>query len=329
MPQTPAAVTIRALTPEDLDAVVAIDAGREGHSRRVYVERRLAAARREPALHAQLAAVDERGLAGHILARVLAGEFGRNTRVLRLETMGVRADLRRAGVGRALFDALMHWASRHGCTEVRTASSWRDHQVLAWFDALGFEVAPEWVVDVAVSGLRDEPVELAHDTPREVNYGGDDAANDHDRLARDIADVRAMTPADLDAIAAIDRRITGADRRDYIGGRLAEAMLDGGVRVSLCARCDGTPAGYLMARADLGDYGRTEPVAVIDTIGVHPEFTQRGIGAALLSQLFANLGALRVERVETLLRPNELALAGFLNAAGFAPSQRLAFVRRL
>ena len=106
-------------------------------------------------------------------------------------------------------------------------------------------------------------------------------------------------------------------------------MHDGGVRVSLCARVHGTPAGYLMARADFGDYGRNEPVAVIDTVGVDPEFVQRGIGAALLSQLFANLVALRVERVETLLRPNDLAFAGFLGAAGFAPSQRLAFVRRI
>jgi predicted N-acetyltransferase YhbS len=138
-----------------------------------------------------------------------------------------------------------------------------------------------------------------------------------------------MAPADLDAIVRIDRGITGRDRRDYIAARLAEAMDDTSVRVSLVARCDDAVVGYLMARADLGDFGRSAPVAVIDTLGVDAEYARRGIGRALLSQLVANLGALRVERVETIVPQRDLALLGFLCAAGFAPSERLSFVRRL
>lgn len=335
-PTAKAAVTIRALAPADFEAVVAIDAAAEGRTRREYVERRLRTARREPTLHAQLAAVDGEDLAGCILARVLAGEFGRPLRVLRLELMGVRADRRGAGIGRALFEALSSWARRHGCTEIRSAASWRDTAILGWFDALGFELAPDQIVECAVDGGawhpgRDEPAAVDAEAAREIDYGRQEAkgANDHERLARDLADVRSMTPADLDAIVRIDRRITGADRREYMAARLGEAMEDSGVRVSLCARSEDTPAGYLMARADLGDYGRTEPVAVIDTLGVDPAFVHRGIGRALLSQLFANLGALRVERVETIVPQHDLALLGFLYAAGFAPSQRLAFVRLL
>jgi hypothetical protein len=37
-------------------------------------------------------------------------------------------------------------------------------------------------------------------------------------------------------------------------------------RISLAARKDGIVAGFVMARADLGDFGRSEPVAVLDTI---------------------------------------------------------------
>ncbi len=72
----PDAISIRPLARLDLDAVVAIDAAIEGWSRRAYFERRLRAALHEPALHAQFAASDARGLAGYILARVLEGEFG-------------------------------------------------------------------------------------------------------------------------------------------------------------------------------------------------------------------------------------------------------------
>ena len=334
MPVAPQSVKIRPLAPADLAAVVAIDAANEGRTRREYIERRLRAAQREPALHAQFAAEDAGGLAGCILARVLAGEFGRRRRSLRLELMGVRADRRGAGTGRHLFEALSAWGQRHGCAEVRTTASWRDSDILAWFDGLGFELAPEVIVESRVDGgayrpERDDAIGDADATAsREVDYGRPEA-NDHERLARDRADVRSMTPADLDAIVRIDRGITGRDRRDYIAARLAEAMDDTSVRVSLAARCDGGVVGYLMARADLGDFGRSEPVAVIDTLGVDPEYARRGVGRALLSQLVANLGALRVERVETVVPQRDLALLGFLYAAGFAPGERLSFVRRL
>ena len=111
--------------------------------------------------------------------------------------------------------------------------------------------------------------------------------------------------------------------------KLNETMVDSAIRVSLTARLDGAIVGFLMARADYGDFGRTEPVAVIDTIGVDPGYAHRGVGHALLSQLFANLGALRIERVETIVAPRDLALLGFLYDVGFAPSQRLPFVRKL
>ena len=82
-------------------------------------------------------------------------------------------------------------------------------------------------------------------------------------------------------------------------------------------------------RADLGDYGRTEPAAVLDTIAVSPEYAHRGVGSALLEQLFLNLDALRIERVETLVEARATALLGFFYGAGFAPAQRLAFVKPL
>ena len=328
-------ITLRPLAAEDVHAVVAIDAASEGRTRRDYFERRLAAARREPELHAQFAADDGQGLAGFILARVLVGEFGLSRPALRLEAVGVRADRRSAGVGQRLFDALESWARRHGMVETRTAASWRDTAMLSWFDALGFELAPDQVVDAPVDGGAeraehvggDAGVEFAAPT-HEIDYGRSES-NDHERLARDRADVRSMTPADLDAIARIDRGITGRQRHDYIAARLGEALADGGVRVSLTARCDDAIVGYLMARADIGDFGRPEPVAVIDTLGVDPDYAHRGIGRALLSQLFANLGALCVERVETVVAQRDLQLLGFLYAAGFVPSQRLPFVHRL
>lgn len=329
------AVSIRPLTRADLDAVVAIDAALERRTRRAYIERRLAAALRAPAQHAQFAVTDAQGLAGYIAGRVLTGEFGRTAPSLRLELVGLRASVKGHGAGRQLLGALMAWGAQHGVHEVRTGARWNDFVVLHWLDAMGFELAPNHVLDCAVEGgayrpERDAAVGApeASGPSREIDYGAP-ATNDYERLARDAADVRTMLRGDLAEIARIDRGITGRDRTAYIGAKLGEALDDSAIRVSLTARCDGAIVGYLMAAVDLGDFGRLDPVAVIDTIGVDPEYAHRGIGHALVSQLFVNLGALHVERVETVVAPHDLPLAGFLYDVGFRPSQRLAFVRRI
>lgn len=328
-------IAIRALAPEDIAGVVTIDAAIPGRPRRSYFERRLQAALREPKLHAQFAATDGAGLAGFILARVLEGEFGRSEPALRLEVVGVRADAQGKGVGRRLFDALADWGRRHDVHTLRTQAAWNDHAMLRWLDALGFALAPDHVVDCAVRGgeytpERDDAVSVpvGGGPAHEIAYD-DGSGNDFERLARDSADVRAMRPEDLPDIVRIDRDITGRDREVYVTRKLNETTVDSAIRVSLAARVDDAVAGYLMARVDLGDFGRTEPTAVIDTIGVAPDRAHRGIGHALLSQLFANLGALRVERVETVVGPRDLALLGFLYEVGFAPSQRIAFARRI
>jgi ribosomal protein S18 acetylase RimI-like enzyme len=328
-------VTLRPLAREDLAAVVAIDSAIEGRSRGHYFERRLRAALQEPKLHAQFAAIDDRGLAGFLLGRVLEGEFGQSEPALRLEAVGVRRDVQGAGIGERLLDATTEWARRHGIYEVRTQASWTDHAMLRWLDAMRFRVAPNHVLDCAVHGgeylpARDDPVrgDDGSPPPQEIAYDGR-PDNDWERLARDVCDVRAMRPEDVPAIIRIDRNITGRDRGEYVRRKLAETMTDSAIRVSLTARQDEAIVGYLMARVDLGDFGRTEPTAVIDTIGVDPGYAHRGVGHALVSQLFANLGALQVERVETIVAPRDLPLSGFLYDVGFAPSQRIAFVRTL
>lgn len=329
-----ATATVRALTPQDLEAVVAIDAAAQGRTRRAYLQRRLDAALAQPALHLQLAADDAAGLAGCLLARRTGGEFGRPVPGLRLEVVAVREDQRRHGIGRQLLDAMARYAARHGIAELRTTAAWTDRRMLPWLQATGFALAPDQVVECAVAdgwqAERGDALELRADEGpgREIDYGAPEA-NDFERAGKVLPDVRAMLPEDLPPICRIDRQITGRDRRGYIAEKLGEAMHDSAIRVSLTARLDGAIVGFLMARADLGDFGRTEPVAVLDTLGVDPDYAQRGIGHALLSQLFANLGALQVDRVETVLAPGDQALQGFFRGCGFKPSQRLAFVRRL
>ena len=158
----------------------------------------------------------------------------------------------------------------------------------------------------------------------EINYGNP-AAPDFGPLARDRMPIRTMREGDTRAIVAIDRRITGRDRSTYFESKLAEALHESDVCVSLIAERDGGPVGFIMARVDFGAFGRVEPTAVLDTVGINPDYRDLGIGRALLSQLLINLTTLRVEHVRTELGWRERDLLAFLDHCGFRPAQQLCF----
>jgi ribosomal protein S18 acetylase RimI-like enzyme len=166
------------------------------------------------------------------------------------------------------------------------------------------------------------------DAAAEIDYSNP-AGDDFAALSRDKVPVRSMRAADLDALIAIDRHITGRDRRAYYEQKLAETLDEAGVRVSLVAEQDGHPVGFIMARVDFGEFGRTEPEAVIDTIGVDPASTHQHVGTAMMSQLMVNLMALQVERLRTEVVWNNYPLTSFLEQCGFRPAQRLALRRTI
>ena len=158
----------------------------------------------------------------------------------------------------------------------------------------------------------------------EINYGKP-AAPDFGPLARDRIPIRSMLDSDLRSLIAIDQRITGRDRSAYFASKLAEALHESDVRVSLIAERDGGAVGFIMARVDFGEFGHLEPTAVMDTIGVDPDYRGQGIGRALLSQLLMNLMTLRVEQIRTEIDWHDRELLGFLDHCGFHPSQQLCF----
>ena len=319
------AAQARALTARDLDAVVAIDTALGGRSRRDYFERRLASAQRDAERHIQVAVdalIDDKvALAGFMLGRVLEGEFGRSEPQLRLEAFGVKPAVQHRGLGHALSSAFEAAAQTRGIAEIRTTALWRHHELLRFLDRAGYALAESHVLDCALAGA-----ELG--SPREQPLASA-PTYDFERLARDAFEISILGKADLDGIARIDRRHTSRDRRGYLCHSYEESLQDSALRVSLVAKADGAIAGFVMARLDYGDFGRAEPVAVIDTIGVDPLRAHHGVGRSLLSQLFVNLGALGVERVETVVAPGNLDLLGFFQDAGFRPAERLAFLKRL
>lgn len=292
---------LRALQPDDVEAVVKVDRERSGRARTEFYGRRFRTLADDPAT---VGVAAERGgrLVGFALARVLDGEFGGAGPVGVLDAVGVLPAAARGGVATALLGGVEQALAGRGVKELRTQVDWTDHALVAFIAARGFRLAPRVVLE---RSLERPP---SGDGPE-----------------REEVPVRSMTERDLPAIIRLDRKITGRDRTAYLSRKAAEVLNRSSIRMSLVAELKGDFAGFLMARADFGEFGRPEPTAVLDTIGVDPALARQGVGQALLEQLLRNVSSLRSERVVTEVRWNDLPLLGFLGHTGFDHSQRLAF----
>lgn len=145
--------------------------------------------------------------------------------------------------------------------------------------------------------------------------------------SRDIecVSIRRLRPADLEPVIAIDARAIGRRRTEYFKLKLELAMNETGVEVSLAAEIDGMFVGFLIARVYHGDFGIAEPAAVLEVIGVHPDFRARGIGHELLHQLTTNLLGLGVARISTEVNWSDPGMLAFMHSEGFQPAPRFCF----
>ena len=142
-------------------------------------------------------------------------------------------------------------------------------------------------------------------------------SKEHERVV-----VRRLRPDDLKAVIALDARIVGRQREEYFKVKLAQALSNTGVQVSLAAELGGLFAGFLLARVYYGEFGSVEQVAVLDTLGVEPSLGGAGVGQALLGQLRTNLLGLGIPVLQTEVAWAQHQLLSFFHHAGFAPAAR-------
>ena len=310
--QSSADHAIRPLLPSDLERVVEIDRDNTGHARRGFFENRLAASLSDPKAFIALAYTEHGRVEGFVLAHMLDGEFGGARPATILDAIGIAQSARGHGGAHALMRELQAAARRRNAQAVRTQVVWSDQAMTRFFASLGFKLGTRLVLE------RDCAMQASERDQQ--NDTGDDNDRDHslDRIA-----VRSMVPEDLHAVISLDRGITGRDRSAYYQRKMNEALRKNGIRLSMLAEIDQTPAGFVMARVDYGEFGQTEMEAVLDTIGIEAEFRTQGVGSVLLTQLLSHLASLRVERVRTVVEWNDVGLIGFFSRLGFKPTQNV------
>ena len=321
----------RPLIADNLERVIEIDSQYTGHRRDGFFRKRLDAALGDPQDFVFLGCEINAVLQGFLLARLQEGEYGTAGRSASMDAISVDPAVSASGMGRSLLEALDNILQHKGILEIHTQAEWHNLLMLRFFAGTGFELAARHILERGVGDLSD--FDFADDLIEEAGRLGD--ANDYSdaegdqrgALARDIIPCRLMRETDLAAIVKIDRNTTGRENKAYYERKLAEALDESGVRVSLVAEQDDHVVGFVMARVDFGEYGRIEPIAVLDNIAVDPGYTHHLVGTALLSQLLANLLALQIELVRSEADADYFDVVKFLQHNGFVTSQRLAFVR--
>jgi len=296
--------TFRPFRPDDLDRVSGIESRIAGHSRKGFLETRLSLAASDPDDFVSCVAVDGETPVGYGFARLAADGERPDERVAILDILGVDPDLQGTGIGKALIAELENRLTDREVRTLRTEVDWTNPEMVRFFSAVGFLVAPGRIYERRTERMEEE--------------SRDDRTRPRGGLR-----VRSLAGEDLPAVVRIDGKFTRRDRTVFYGGKFREMLLESGIRASLAVEEDGFVVGFVMARVDFGEFGTVERSAVIDTLGIHPAYGRTGIGRGLLFQLLHNLCSLQVDSVRAEVPEGNLSLQRFLAANGFTPSQRL------
>lgn len=297
---------IETIGTASLVTVVELDSKTNGRRRPDFFAKRFTAQEKHPEAFISIGASDGDRMVGFVCCHMLKGEFGSDELIAVLDAMSVEPESQGHGVGHELMTRLMTEIRNRGGRELQTQAGWTQPEVLDFFASTGFRMAPRLILE------------------RSTPDFSDPTRDEFDDLSRNDVLVRSLLPEDLDQVIRIDAKITGHARRDFFNRKFEEVLYESGVRMSLIAEIDGMVVGFMMARVDFGEFGRTASEAVIDTLGVATDFRSKHVGHALLAQLLGNLATLQVESVRSEVEWNNLGLLGFLDRCGFEPSQRLA-----
>jgi L-amino acid N-acyltransferase YncA len=154
--ETTASRNTRALVAADLERVIAIDRIHSGRSRRHFFEKRFANAKARPDDFVQVGVATGEGLQGFAVARILRGEFGQKDAVAVLDAVGVDPQSREHGLGQSLMEGLVDLSRQHGVRSLQSHVSWTSLDLLRFFNASNFKLAPRLDLERPVAELRED-----------------------------------------------------------------------------------------------------------------------------------------------------------------------------
>jgi N-acetylglutamate synthase-like GNAT family acetyltransferase len=129
--------------------------------------------------------------------------------------------------------------------------------------------------------------------------------------------LRVLTPGDVDAIAAIDKAVIGKERRDFWATKV-EHLSKASAVPSLVAECEGRVVGFILGSSSGWEYGMSESVGWIDTIGVLPECRGKGISRALFEEMISSFKKVGLDKIYVFVSWKKWDLLEFFEKMGFS-----------
>lgn len=128
--------------------------------------------------------------------------------------------------------------------------------------------------------------------------------------------IRPAEVGDLDQVIALDERITGIGKRDYITDlfeRYRTRRPD--QRFFYVAESDGEVAGFVIGEIRAWEFG-SQPCGWVFAISVDPDVREDGVGAALLDRISERFRAAGVSKIRTMISRNNHLLMSFFRSRG-------------
>jgi ribosomal protein S18 acetylase RimI-like enzyme len=141
--------------------------------------------------------------------------------------------------------------------------------------------------------------------------------------------VRQLKKDDLDYIVDIDTKVLGETRRDYWVTKIVKQAETRPPDASLVSEIDGKVVGFILGEASGWEFKVPNNIGWIDTIGIDPDYQNRGIAKVLANALITNLKRYDVDTIYTLVNWNDWDLLQFFHAMGFSRGDMINLVLKV
>ena len=150
-------------------------------------------------------------------------------------------------------------------------------------------------------------------------------------MNRSTIKIRLMTNDDFEAVVGLDEKILKTSRLQYYEMKFDKLFRSKEfLPTSLVAELeDGTVVGFVMGELYMGEYGIFQEEATLDTIGVDPDYQQKGVGKQLINEYMDHLKEVGVKKITTLIDWNYSRMIHFFSANKFSPSKTINLERIL
>jgi len=141
--------------------------------------------------------------------------------------------------------------------------------------------------------------------------------------------VRQLAKDDLDSIVEIDTKVLGETRRDYWVTKIVKQAETRPPDASLVSEIDGKVVGFILGEVSGWEFKVPNNIGWIDTIGIDPDYQNRGIAKVLANALVTNLKNYGVDTIYTLVNWNDWDLLQFFHAMGFSRGDMINLVLKV